>query len=74
MAEPNGLNPSFQRFGLPGNVWWYAGTAYSDATIKAEVGTAGTSQAAGSVYIGNDTGTPGMWVLVTTTWTKKTIN
>lgn len=74
MAEPNGLNPAFTMVGLPGNVWFYSGTAYSDATIKAELGTAGTAQAAGSFYIGTSSGTPGVWVLVTTTWTKLTIN
>lgn len=69
MAESNQLNPSISRLGLPGNIWIYAGTASSDTTIQAEVGTPGTDQAAGSLYL-SSTGSGGVWQLSTTNWTR----
>ena len=77
MANPNQLNPRFNGIELPCNALpaiITGGASYSDATIKAEVGTPGTDMAAGSIYIGGDANTPGVWVAVTTTWTKLTIN
>ena len=75
MALPNGLNPSINRLVLPGNVVIHAGSSgYDDATIKTILGTPGTDVAAGSIYISTNAGTPGVWVAVSTTWTKLTIN
>lgn len=70
MAIPNGDNPSVEKLELPGGVIITAGTGYDDTTIKAKIPT----PTAGSVYIGTSSGTPGVWVLVSTTWTKLTIN
>lgn len=70
MAEPNGLNPAFDRIYLPGGVGIHAGTAYTDALIQAEVGTGTTP----SIYLSTATNTPSVWVLVATTWTRLTIN
>ena len=75
MAEPNGLNPSFDRISFPGNVVIGSGASgYDDTTIKANFLTPGTNCAAGSIYISTNASTPGVWVAVTTTWTKLTIN
>ncbi len=74
MAEPNALNPSFDRITFPGNVMITSGTAYDDTTIKAAIGTPGTDMAAGSIYISTHATTPGVWIAVSTTWTKLTVN
>lgn len=79
MAVPNGLNPQFSQILVPCNALpakITGGAGYSDATIKADTnaGTPGTSCAAGSIYIGGDSGTPGVWIAVGTTWTKLTVN
>jgi len=71
MAESNGLNPQFDSIELPGGVKIYAGTAYDDTTIKASIPAAPT---ASSIYLGTSSGTPGVWILVSTTWTKLTVN
>jgi hypothetical protein len=70
MAQPNGLDPNVQRVILPGNIMITAGTAGDDAGIKAQV----TGFTAGSIYISTNATTPGIFVLVSTTWTKLTIN
>jgi len=69
MAQPNQLNPVVTRIGLADNVWIYAGSAYTDALIQAEVGTPGTDQAQGSLYLSTTSGSPAIWRLVDTTWT-----
>jgi hypothetical protein len=74
MAQPNQENPFFNKIELPGSVWITAGTAYDDTTIKAAIGTPGTDMAAGSIYISTHASTPGVWIAVTTTWTKLTVN
>ena len=72
MAQPNGLNPSFASLSLPGNVIIIASAVgYDDTTIAADIPE---TPAAGSIYISTNAGTPGVWVLVSTTWTKLTIN
>jgi hypothetical protein len=80
MAESNSLNPTHDRVGLAGNVWIFSFPINgSDSTIKAAAGTAGTDYAAGSIAVctGGSAiqgSTPGVFVLVTTTWTQLTIN
>jgi hypothetical protein len=77
MAQPNGLNPFVRRLLLPCNslnAIITGGASYDDTTIKAEIGTPGTDVAAGSIYIGGDANTPGVWIAVSTTWTKLTVN
>jgi hypothetical protein len=71
MAEPNGLNPVFDRIGLPGDVWILYTTGTDDSTIAAEIGVPGTDMAAGSIAIASD---GKVWVGVGTTWTQLNIN
>lgn len=75
MAMPNGLNPNVDYLELPGGVVIGSGAlGYDDTSIKAYFKTPGTDCAAGSIYISTHASTPGVWVAVTTTWTKLTIN
>jgi hypothetical protein len=77
MAQPNQLNPRVDRIELPCNALPFiitGGMSYNDTTIKAEIGTAGTNMAAGSIYVSGHGTTPGVWVAVGTTWTSLTIN
>jgi hypothetical protein len=73
MAQPNQLNPSVARVGLPGNVWIISGVSTSNATIKAEIGVPGTAVAVGSIYIGSSTSTPTIWIAAGTNWTPITL-
>jgi len=77
MAQPSQLKPLNRILQVPCNALpaiITGGTAYDDTTIKAEIGTPGTDMAAGSIYISGDASTPGVWIAVTTTWTKLTVN
>lgn len=71
MAESNELNPVFDRFGLPGNVWFLYTTGTDNTTIAAEIGVPGTDMAAGSFAIASN---GKVWVGVGTTWTQLNIN
>lgn len=71
MAQPNGLNPNVDRIGFrASSAVITGGVGYDDTTIKADVGTL----SAPSIYIGSNSSTPGLWVMVGTTWTSLTIN
>lgn len=66
MAEPNGLNPNFDRISFNGSPVITGGTANGDTAIKAAVGTL----PAGSWYFSSGTSTPSIWSMVSTTWTQ----
>jgi len=71
MPIPDGLSPNVDRISFRNGAGKITGgPGYDDTTIKADVGTL----SAPSIYLGSDTNTPGVWVMVGTTWTKLTIN
>ena len=70
MATPNGLNPDFTRIVFPNGAIITGGTAGSNAEIAAEL----DDPTDDSIYISSDASTPGIYVLVSGTWTKLTIN
>lgn len=70
MAIANGLNPNVNSISFRNNTAVVTGgTATTDTTIKADVGTL----PAGSIYISSN-GAGEIWIMQTTTWTKLTVN
>jgi len=77
MAQPNGLNPwiGMLKLGSSGGVWiTSSSTSYDDTTIAAEIGTPGPDLENGSIYIGTNATTPGIWIAVAGTWTQLNVN
>lgn len=76
MAQPNGLNPNFNRVRLDNGPTIFGGVLTTSATILAAIG--GTSDVlCGSIYLSSGIGTTTatIWVLLETgVWTPLTIN
>lgn len=61
MAQPNQLNPKINRVGVGtggtyGGCFITGGASTDSATIKVEIGAAGTDYDSGTIYICNTTG------------------